>query len=96
MVNPVNGMMELSGLASSTFARRFRQATGERPIDYIHMLRLEKAKALLEENSRNIDEIGKMVGYEDPTSFRRIFKRKIGMTPKTYRLSFGKVRFTRN
>lgn len=96
VVNPVNGMMELSGLASSTFARRFRQATGERPIDYIHMLRLEKAKALLEENSRNIDEIGKMVGYEDPTSFRRIFKRKIGMTPKTYRLSFGKVRFTRN
>ena len=41
---PVSRMMQISGLASSTFTRRFRAATGYQPIDYVQALRVEEAK----------------------------------------------------
>lgn len=93
--SPVSSMIELTGLASTTFARRFRRATEERPIDYIHMLRMEKAKILLEQSSKSIEDIGYSVGYEDPASFRRTFKRKTGIAPKIYRRNFATNRFGR-
>ena len=79
----------------TTFMRRFKRATGERPMDYVHMLRIEKAKTMLESSDHAIDEIGHEVGYEDPASFRRIFKRKVSLTPGAYRQKFGYARFDR-
>lgn len=91
--NPVNEMILQSGLPPTSFARRFRQATGHRPIDYVHLLRVDRAKDLLEISSNSIEKIGRDVGYEDPASFRRIFKRRIGLTPSSYRQKFGRSRF---
>jgi transcriptional regulator GlxA family with amidase domain len=88
-------MIERSGLASTTFARRFKRATGYRPIDYVHTLRVEEAKEMLEKSDASIDQIGRDVGYEDPASFRRLFKRKAGVTPSIYRRRFGRRRFDR-
>ncbi len=93
--NPIAGMIEHTGLAQTTFMRRFKRATGERPMDYVHMLRIEKAKAMLESSNDAIDEIGHVVGYDDPASFRRIFKRKVSLTPSAYRQKFGYARFDR-
>ena len=42
--NPVAAMVERSGLQSRTFGRRFRAATGERPIDYVHAVRIDEAR----------------------------------------------------
>jgi transcriptional regulator GlxA family with amidase domain len=89
--NPVSGMAERSGLTQRTFARRFRAATGYRPIDYVHAVRIDEAKQLLETGSDGIDEVGYRVGYEDPTFFRRLFKRKTGMTPAAYRRKFARI-----
>jgi len=86
--NPVAAMTERSGLKPRTFARRFRAATGYLPMDYVHALRVEEAKQLIETASAGIDEIGFQVGYEDPTFFRRLFKRKAGLTPAAYRRKF--------
>lgn len=83
--NPVAAMAAHSGLAKRTFARRFRAATGYLPIDYVHALRIEEAKQLIETACGGIDEIGAQVGYEDPTFFRRLFKRRVGLTPAAYR-----------
>jgi transcriptional regulator GlxA family with amidase domain len=93
--NPIIGMVERSGLSHTTFARRFNHATGYRPMDYVHALRIEKAKELLEIGDGAIDKIGREVGYEDPASFRRIFKRKVGSTPSIYRRRFSRSRFER-
>ena len=49
--NPVTAMAEQSGLTRRTFARRFRAATGKRPIDYVHGLRIERARELIESGS---------------------------------------------
>jgi transcriptional regulator GlxA family with amidase domain len=91
--NPVAQMTGRSGLSARTFARRFRAATGYLPIDYVHAIRIEEAKQLLETGSQPIDEVGRAVGYEDPASFRRLFKRVAGMTPGSYRRRFAHSRW---
>jgi transcriptional regulator GlxA family with amidase domain len=45
---PVSAMARLSGLAERSFKRRFEQATGMSPLEYVHTLRIEEAKQVLE------------------------------------------------
>lgn len=92
MPNPVKLMVEQSGLAERTFKRRFKTATGYTPIDYIQTLRIEEAKQMLESTSDAIDIIAQQTGYEDPTSFRRLFKRVTGVTPGRYRHRFQSIK----
>jgi len=93
--NPVSRMAQRSRLPRATFARRFKRATGYHPMDYVQTVRVEEAKELLERSAHAIDEIGREVGYEDPASFRQLFKRKTRLTPTAYRRQFGKSRFER-
>jgi len=88
---PVASMVERSGLRSRTFGRRFRAATGHRPIDYVHALRIDEARHILESSSSSVDEVGFSVGYDDPTFFRRLFKRRTGLTPAAYRRKFAGI-----
>jgi transcriptional regulator GlxA family with amidase domain len=92
---PVSKMAQRSGLPRATFAGRFKRATGYHPMEYVHALRVEEAKEMLETSDHAIDEIGREIGYEDPASFRRLFKRKTHLTPAAYRRRFGKSRFER-
>ncbi len=91
LANPVARMAEISGLTSRTFKRRFTNATGYAPLDYVQTLRIEEAKQMLETSDDAIDEIAALVGYEDPNSFRRLFKRTTGITPNQYRMRFKMV-----
>lgn len=93
MANPVQEMTARTGLPPTTFARRFRKATGQSPQDYVLSLRIEEAKQLLETTQDSVEAIGRAVGYEDPASFRRLFKRKSGLTPSEHRRMFGRERF---
>ena len=87
--NPVTSMVRKSGLSATTFARRFKRATGFKPMEYVHAVRIEEAKTALETSDYTVENIGIEVGYEDPASFRRIFKRKVGLTPGIYRRKFS-------
>ncbi len=89
--NPVALMTARSGLSTRTFTRRFRAATGYAPIDYVQTLRIEEAKQLLETGKSPVDAIAFDVGYEDPNSFRRLFKRMVGVTPARYRQRFARI-----
>lgn len=93
--NPVARMMELSGLARSTFRRRFLEATGYTPIDYVHAVRIEEAKQQLETEGNALETIAQDVGYDDEASFRKLFKRLTGITPAEHRRQFGTERFQR-
>ena len=83
--NPVSTLIQRSGLAERTFTRRFKAATGLSPIAYLHVLRIEEAKQALETTDDAVDAIGLEVGYQDPSFFRRLFKRQAGVTPARYR-----------
>lgn len=89
---PVAQMLRLSGLAQRSFARRFQQATGMAPLEYVHTLRLEEAKHMLETGDAPVEAIANEVGYEDAAFFSRLFRRKVGLTPAQYRRRFGGLR----
>ncbi len=89
--NPVTAMSGRSGLTRRTFARRFHAVTDRRPIDHVHALRIEGARQLLEIGGGAVDDVGYRVGYEDPTFFRRLFKRTTGMTPAAYRRKYAAI-----
>jgi transcriptional regulator GlxA family with amidase domain len=77
-----------AGIPQRSFKRRFKNATGHAPIDYIQRLRVEEAKRRLERTDAPVDEISWQVGYEDPAFFRRLFKRLTGVTAGAYRRRF--------
>jgi len=89
--NPVSRMIDRSGLTPRTFARRFLAAPRYRPIDYVHAIRIERSRELLERGADAVDDIGFTVGYEDPTFFRRLFKRTTGLTPAAYRRKYAPI-----
>jgi transcriptional regulator GlxA family with amidase domain len=87
----VHKVVELSDVPERTIKRRFKIATGSSLIGYLQNLRVEEAKRLLEAGELPVDEISFAVGYEDPSFFRRLFKRLTGLTPSQYRRMFKPV-----
>ena len=90
--SPVAAMVRLSGLAERSLNRRFQLATGMSPLQYVHTLRLEEAKQMLESGEEPIEAIANEVGYEDAGFFSRLFKRQVNLTPAQYRRRFGSMR----
>jgi transcriptional regulator GlxA family with amidase domain len=92
---PVSELVDRSGLPERTFKRRFARATGYAPIDYVQHVRVEEAKRRLEQTPEPVDAISYAVGYEDPASFRRLFKRITGVSPGVYRRKLQLPAFAR-
>lgn len=88
VASPVEDLVRRSGMPERTLKRRFTRATGFAPITYVQHLRVEEAKRRLERTLTPIDEISFAVGYEDPSSFRRLFRRLTRVTPGEYRTKF--------
>lgn len=74
-----------------TLKRRFKTATGATLIEYLHNLRVESAKRLLESSDTAVYEISAVVGYENASFFRRLFRRTTGLTAGQYRRMFQPV-----
>ena len=89
---PVAAMVRQSELPERTFKRRFEKATGLSPLEYVHTLRLEEAKQMLETGDAPVEAIANAVGYEDAGFFGRLFKRKVNLSPVQYRRRFGSMR----
>lgn len=81
-------LAEHAGLEPRTFMRRFQKATGHTAGEYVQRLRINKARDLLQLTRDPVDAIAWKVHYSDPSSFRKIFTRIIGLTPAEYRQRF--------
>ena len=68
----------------------FKSKTGILPSEYIQIVRIEKAKALLADTGYKIIEIALQVGYDNASSFTRTFKRLEHISPREYRNLFQK------
>ncbi len=71
-----------------TLIRRFKQHLDETPMAYLQRLRIERAKSLLENTLWTAEDIMQQVGYEDISSFRKLFVHYTSLTPKAYRQKF--------
>jgi transcriptional regulator GlxA family with amidase domain len=87
----IHRVVEQAQVPERTLKRRFKAATGSSLIEYLQNLRIEEAKRLLESGSLPVDEISAAVSYDDPSFFRRLFKRCTGLTPSQYRRLFHPV-----
>lgn len=83
-------LAEEKAMSPRTLIRRFKSATGESPLAYLQTVRIEMAKRLLETSKQTIAEITQNIGYEDVSSFSKMFKRKVGLSPREYRGRFAK------
>lgn len=88
----LEGIAAMVGMSPRNFARRFKIATGQSPLNYLHALRIETAKRLLENGRQTVQAIMLETGYEDGIFFRKLFKRHTGVPPSEYRARFGQGR----
>jgi transcriptional regulator GlxA family with amidase domain len=83
-------LAELTALGRRSFERRFKQATNNSVLEYIHRVKIEAAKRSFENSRKNINEVMFDVGYTDTKAFRSIFKKITGLTPIEYRNKYNK------
>lgn len=69
----------------SLFSIAFKNYTGINFVNYLKGIRIKEAKKLLENTNMKIQEVGKMVGYDNDKHFMKIFKSICGISPSEYR-----------
>ena len=72
-------------MSSSWFGKSFLAATGVSPKKYMQDLRIRNAQILLETTDGTVAEIARIVGYDNPMYFSRVFKKARGVSPAGYR-----------
>ena len=73
----------------------WQKERSQRDTDILHASReLWKAKAKLEKTRESVDEITLKVGYENANSFRKLFRKNTGLSPKEYRMQFSRLNDT--
>lgn len=77
-------------VSERTVNRRFKQATGNTPLGYLQSLRIDIAKRLLETTILHVSVISERVGYGDLSTFRRLFKRETGLSPREHQQRFAR------
>lgn len=73
-----------AGMSESSFARHFKQATGETPVEYLLKLRLQDAATLIG-SGMSVSEAAYAAGFSDSNYFSRIFKQKYGVSPRDFK-----------
>jgi transcriptional regulator GlxA family with amidase domain len=85
-------LKDIAGYISTTqrtLSRRFNAAIGMSPLAYLQLVRVDAAKRLLENTGLNLEAIVEKIGYQDVSSFRRLFSRTTHLTPQEYRRQFS-------
>ena len=73
------------GMSVSWFIRNFKKYTGSTPMQFIVGIRISNAQMLLETTTYSINEISKIVGYDNQLYFSRLFHKLKGYSPREYR-----------
>lgn len=88
IANPDLSLVHLSEqfhIPTRNVSSLFKEQLNVKFIDFLIQRRIELAKQLLEDTELSIQEVGHKVGYLNPVSFNRVFKRIVGVPPGDYR-----------
>jgi transcriptional regulator GlxA family with amidase domain len=88
----VDSLARRAAMSERNFSRVFTHEVGETPARHIETLRLEAARRQLEASSLSLDEVAEHSGFASAEVLRRVFNRRLGVSPGQYRLSFGRRR----
>ncbi|MCK9423208.1 MAG: helix-turn-helix domain-containing protein [Bacteroidales bacterium] len=91
----VEALADKVAVGKRSFERRFKLATNNSVLTYIHRVKVEVAKRNFETSRKNISEVMFDVGYTDNKAFRSTFKKITGLTPIEYRNKYNKMSMNR-
>lgn len=92
----LESLAEKFDFSTRSLNRRFKQATGKSPMQYLQQIRMENAQELLKTSNLSIAEVAFSVGYPDNSYFSALFRKSISLTPKEYRNLVRKKMFEVN
>lgn len=75
---------DAASVSSAYLSRLFGEHTGSSFIDYLTVMRIEKAERIIREKRTSIKEVSFAVGYQDPNYFSKIFRKIVGVSPTMY------------
>jgi transcriptional regulator GlxA family with amidase domain len=81
----VDDLAEVAHLSPRQFSRAFQAETGQTPAKAIENLRLEGARALMEDTNHSLDVVAQLTGFGDRDRMRRAFLRAYGQPPQVIR-----------
>lgn len=81
----LHSLCRIFSLSEGHLSRRFKKVTGMGVNQYINILRIRHAEALLLQSSLSLTDISKQCGFNSSNYFSTVFKKQNGLTPKVYR-----------
>lgn len=83
----LDDLLAISNFSRAYFVRHFKNEIGYPPMEYIQLLRIDKAKRLLQSTDLTVTEIARQTGFKSNAYLCRIMKKRIGYSPSGYRRS---------
>jgi AraC family transcriptional activator FtrA len=87
---PLRRLAREMAMSERTFLRRFAEATGQTPNDWIIGVRIEEARRLLERAGTSIEKVAEHCGFGSLATLRHHFVRRVGVPPRDYRERFAR------
>ncbi len=81
-------LADAAGLSVRTLTRRFKEETGQSPMQWVAGVRIRQAQELLETTDHTVDRIAAQTGFPTTSNFRSQFGHVVGVTPGAYRKVF--------
>jgi AraC-like DNA-binding protein len=81
----VESLAREARMSRSAFALKFKTVLGRPPLAYVTRWRMYKAGAMIRSNNMSFSEVASAIGYGSESSFSRVFRREMGVTPREYR-----------
>ena len=82
-------LAQVAQLSASHFTRAFKESFGETPIGYVARQRMRYAQDLMLRSGECLSQIALTCGHCDQSHFTRVFRRKVGMSPRAWRRQFA-------
>lgn len=78
-------LAKIAKLSPSYFVRKFKNRTGYSPMAYVNLLKIDKAKTMIEQSNEPINSILEKLGFFDSAHFSKLFKNSTGYSPSQFR-----------
>jgi AraC-like DNA-binding protein len=81
----LDDIADILNISRSGIYAKIKALTGLSTSNYINKIKMQKAKAIIETENKNISEIAYMVGITNLPYFSTLFRREYGISPNDYK-----------